>query len=106
MPTINPQRLLNDLRQLRTFGAHGNGVVRLALSPIDMESRRWLVGRLTEAGLEARIDGIGTVFGRSRHALDHRDGTYARQLRPTGVSGEDRLDTVPLLAGSQGRESL
>jgi N-carbamoyl-L-amino-acid hydrolase len=65
MPAINPQRLLNDLRQLRTFGAHDNGVVRLALSPIDMESRRWLVGRLTEAGLEARIDGIGTVFGRS-----------------------------------------
>ena len=65
MPAINPQRLLNDLRQLRTFGAHGNGVVRLALSPIDIESRRWLVGRLTEAGLEARIDGIGTVFGRS-----------------------------------------
>ena len=66
MPAINPQRLLNDLRQLRSFGAHGNGVVRLALSPIDMESRRWLVGRLTDAGLEARIDGIGTVFGRSR----------------------------------------
>lgn len=66
MPAINPQRLLSDLRQLRTFGARGTGVVRLALSPVDMESRRWLVGRLTEAGLEARIDGIGTVFGRSR----------------------------------------
>jgi N-carbamoyl-L-amino-acid hydrolase len=66
MPAINPQRLLNDLRRLRTFGAHGNGVVRLALSPIDMESRHWLVGRLGEAGLDARIDGIGTVFGRSR----------------------------------------
>lgn len=66
MPAINPQRLLDDLRQLRTFGAQGNGVVRLALSPIDIESRRWLVARLTEAGLEARIDGIGTVFGRSR----------------------------------------
>ncbi len=66
MPSIDPQRLLNDLRQLRTFGACGTGVVRPALSPIDIESRRWLVGRLAEAGLEARIDGIGTVFGRSR----------------------------------------
>ena len=66
MPATDPQRLLSDLRQLRTFGACGTGVVRLALSPVDMESRRWLVGRLTEAGLEARIDGIGTVFGRSR----------------------------------------
>src|SRR5215470_15631230 len=66
MPAIDPQRLLSDLRQLRTFGACGTGVVRLALSPIDIESRRWLVGRLAEAGLDAHIDGIGTVFGRSR----------------------------------------
>src|SRR5262245_14448070 len=66
MAGINPQRLLSDLRQLRTFGAHGTGVVRLALSPVDIESRRWLVGKLREAGLEAGIDGIGTVFGRSR----------------------------------------
>src|SRR5215468_5623280 len=66
MPIINPQRLLSDLRQLRAFGAHGAGVVRLALSPVDIESRRWLVGKLREAGLKAGIDGIGTVFGRSR----------------------------------------
>src|SRR5215470_14377720 len=66
MPAINPQRLLDDLRRLRTFGAHGNGVVRLALSPVDIESRRWLATRLAEAGLDAGIDGIGTVFGRSR----------------------------------------
>src|SRR5262245_9582719 len=66
MPAINPQRLLSDLRQLRTFGAQGTGVVRPALSPVDIESRHWLVGKLREAGLEARIDGIGTVFGRSR----------------------------------------
>jgi len=66
MPSINPRRLLNDLKQLRTFGACGMGVVRPALSPIDIESRRWLVGRLIDAGLDAHIDGIGTVFGRSR----------------------------------------
>jgi beta-ureidopropionase / N-carbamoyl-L-amino-acid hydrolase len=66
LPTINPERLLADLRTLRRFGAHGHGVVRLALSPVDMEARRWLVGRMTEAGLDARIDGVGSVFGRSR----------------------------------------
>jgi N-carbamoyl-L-amino-acid hydrolase len=63
---INPERLLNDLKRLRSFGATGPGVVRLALSPVDMESRRWLVERMTDAGLEAVIDGVGTVFGRSR----------------------------------------
>jgi beta-ureidopropionase / N-carbamoyl-L-amino-acid hydrolase len=67
LPIINPERLLADLAALRSFGAHGHGVVRLAFSPVDMEARRWLVGRLIEAGLDARIDGVGSVFGRSRN---------------------------------------
>ena len=66
MVRINGERLLEDLRTLRSFGRVGTGVVRQALSDIDMESRRWLVGRMREAGLEADIDGLGTVFGRSR----------------------------------------
>ena len=65
--TINPERLLGDLRRLREFGACGIGVIRQSLSPIDIESRRWLRERLQEAGLDARIDGVGTVFGRSRN---------------------------------------
>lgn len=64
--TINPERLLSDLRRLRQFGATGAGVVRLALSPVDMQARHWLASRMCEAGLDAIIDGIGTVFGRSR----------------------------------------
>jgi beta-ureidopropionase / N-carbamoyl-L-amino-acid hydrolase len=66
VPRINAERLLNDLKRLRSFGATGPGVVRLALSPVDMESRRWLGQRMTDAGLDAVIDGVGTVFGRSR----------------------------------------
>jgi N-carbamoyl-L-amino-acid hydrolase len=66
MPKINPDRLLSDLRELRQFGACGNGVVRQSLSPVDLASRRWLMQKLINAGLDARIDGIGTVFGRSR----------------------------------------
>nr|WP_284508324.1 MULTISPECIES: Zn-dependent hydrolase [unclassified Caballeronia] len=65
---INPARLLDDLRHLRTFGATGPGVVRLSLSSVDMDARRWLAGRMNEAGLAATIDGVGTVFGRSRNA--------------------------------------
>jgi N-carbamoyl-L-amino-acid hydrolase len=64
--TINSKRLLADLGRLREFGATGSGVVRLALSPVDMEARHWLVARMADAGLDAAIDGIGTVFGRSR----------------------------------------
>lgn len=67
MVPIDPDRLLDDLKQLRGFGACGPGVVRLALSPVDLAARAWLVERMTDAGLDACIDGVGTVFGRSRN---------------------------------------
>jgi len=66
MPKINADRLLKDLQDLRAFGAEGNGVVRPAFSDIDMESRRWLAERFTNAGLDATLDGVGNVLGRSR----------------------------------------
>jgi N-carbamoyl-L-amino-acid hydrolase len=65
---IDGDRLLRDLRTLRTFGATGTGVVRRSLTPVDMESRRWLLGRMREAGLAAEIDGVGNVIGRAPHA--------------------------------------
>lgn len=67
MPQINAERLLNDLRKLRTFGAVDTGVVRPALSEADIESRRWLKTQYEEAGLDASIDGVANVFGRSRN---------------------------------------
>jgi N-carbamoyl-L-amino-acid hydrolase len=66
MPTIDAARLLGDLRHLRGIGAQGTGVVRPAFSDKDMEARRWLQARCEEAGLEAAIDGVGNVLGRSR----------------------------------------
>lgn len=68
MPTINADRLLNDLRYLRSIGAEGTGVVRPALSPKDMEARHWLKAQYEATGLDASIDGVGNVFGRSRNA--------------------------------------
>lgn len=65
---IDGRRLLADLQQLRRFGASGTGVVRPALSEADVASRHWLVDRMRGAGLQAGIDGIGTVFGRSPEA--------------------------------------
>ncbi len=67
MPAIDPDRLLADLRTLRGIGAQGLGVVRPAFSPADMEARRWLAQRFIDAGLEAGIDGVGNVLGRSMH---------------------------------------
>ena len=67
MPAINPERLMDDLQHLRTFGAHGNGVVRPSLSADDIAARHWLRQRMIEAGVEAQIDGVGNVMGRSRN---------------------------------------
>jgi len=66
MPTIDGKRLLSDLRELRGIGAQGIGVVRPAFSAKDMEARNWLKARYAEAGLDATIDGVGNVLGRSK----------------------------------------
>jgi beta-ureidopropionase / N-carbamoyl-L-amino-acid hydrolase len=66
MPAINPDRVLGDLREFAKIGAYKTGVHRPSLSPQDIEARHWFAKRLEEAGLDARIDGIGSVFGFSR----------------------------------------
>jgi N-carbamoyl-L-amino-acid hydrolase len=63
---INPDRLLSDLRYLRTVGAYKTGVHRPTLSPEDIYVRQWLVERMREADLNADIDGIGNILGSSR----------------------------------------
>lgn len=63
---INYPRLLDDLRYLATFGQVGSGVHRLSFSPEDREARHWVLQRMTEAGLDAQIDGIGNVYGQTR----------------------------------------
>ena len=66
MARIDAERFLRDLNELRKIGAYKTGVHRPTYSPQDMESRRWLMERLTECGLEASIDGIGNVYGRHK----------------------------------------
>lgn len=64
-PAIDGERLLADLRELRSFGAMGTGVVRPALTLVDIEARLWLRERMIDAGLDARIDRVGNVIGKS-----------------------------------------
>jgi N-carbamoyl-L-amino-acid hydrolase len=68
MPEIDPGRLLGDLRELAKIGAYKTGVHRPTFSDVDVAARHWFADRLAAAGLEARIDGIGSVFGFSRAA--------------------------------------
>src|ERR1700677_2686426 len=64
MPAIDGTRLLRDLYAVRAIGKYKTGVHRPTFSPQDVEARHWLATRLTEAGLDALIDGIGNVYGR------------------------------------------
>jgi N-carbamoyl-L-amino-acid hydrolase len=66
MPRINPERVLSDLRTLATFGAYKTGVHRPTLSDQDIAAREWFANRLREAGLDAEIDGVANILGRSR----------------------------------------
>jgi len=61
---VDTDRFLSDLGELRRIGAYRTGVHRPTYSLEDMESRRWLLDRLAEAGLTAELDGIGNVLGR------------------------------------------
>ncbi len=71
MPQIDADRFLRDLNELRRIGAYRTGVHRPTYSPQDMESRRWLMERMAEIGLEPSIDGIGNVYGRHRGPGPH-----------------------------------
>lgn len=65
---LDHTRLLADLRRLAEFGGLGTGVHRPAFSAEDRAAREWLLGRMSEAGLDARIDGVGNVVGQMRTA--------------------------------------
>jgi N-carbamoyl-L-amino-acid hydrolase len=70
-PTIDTDRFLRDLDDLREIGRYRTGVHRPTYSPQDMESRRWLMARMEECGLEPAMDGIGNVLGRHRGPGPH-----------------------------------
>ncbi len=77
--TIDPQRLHQRVDALAVIGAtEGGGVTRLALSDEDRAARDFLAGWMRDAGLDVRIDDVGTMTG-------HRSG---------------RIEAPPVLIGS------
>jgi beta-ureidopropionase / N-carbamoyl-L-amino-acid hydrolase len=68
---IDTEAFLCDLHELRKIGQFRTGAHRPTYSPQDMESRRWLMVRLTACGLDASIDGIGNVYGRHKGPGPH-----------------------------------
>ena len=68
--SINGDRLLSDLRELAAIGKCETGVDRVAFSQADIAARRWLVRKLTAAGLDATLDRVGNVLGRAPNAAE------------------------------------
>ncbi|MGG5822291.1 Zn-dependent hydrolase [Falsiroseomonas sp. HW251] len=66
MPKVDTARFIADLQALRKIGEFKTGVHRPTYTPEDMESRRWLMTRMEEVGLESELDGIGNVIGRHK----------------------------------------
>ncbi|WP_370232448.1 hydantoinase/carbamoylase family amidase [Cognatishimia sp.] len=60
---INTTRFLENLHRLRSFGAHGTGVIRRAYSEPDLASRDWLASQMAAAGLRPHFDAMGNLFG-------------------------------------------
>lgn len=63
---IDLSRLQGDLEALARFGYNpeDDAIYRPSFSDADMEARRWLMGRMRDAGLSARMDGVGNAWGR------------------------------------------
>ena len=82
---INLDRLKADIETVNRIGRVEGlpGINRISFSDADMAGRRWLLDRLTDAGLEARMDGVGNVFGR-----------WPAGAGPAVMAGS-HLDTVP-----------
>jgi len=80
---IDLGRLRWDIEALAAIGRDPTGgISRPAWSPAHEEARAWLLGRLRAAGLAARVDPAGNVFGRLG------EGT------PAVMTGS-HIDTVP-----------
>ena len=63
MPEINGERVLADLRTLKSLAPYKTGVHRPTLSPEHVASLKWLEGELKAIGHETTFDGIANVFG-------------------------------------------
>ncbi len=80
---IDLGRLRGDIEALAAIGRDPTGgISRPAWSPAHEEARAWLLGQLRAAGLAARVDPAGNVFGRLG------EGT------PAVLTGS-HIDTVP-----------
>ena len=86
VPTLDSQRLLQDLETLGQIGLDSSGGInRMAYSPADQEARAWVEEQMREVGLDVRTDQAGNSMGVYPGELRH--------LSPMALGSH--TDTVP-----------
>src|SRR5215210_8086549 len=73
MAAINPKRVIDDLKELRSLTGDENGAQRVAFTPTWAKARQWLRSKLEQTGAEIHNDAAGnlwaTLTGESEKAL-------------------------------------
>lgn len=59
---IQPQRLLNDLHELRTLTGDEHGARRVAWTPTWQRARAWFVAKLDDLPVEQHVDAAGNLW--------------------------------------------
>ena len=72
-PSLNPQRTIAELKELRALTADDNGAQRVAWTPLWRKTREWFAQKLTNLPLEHHLDAAGnrwiTLRGESPKTL-------------------------------------
>ncbi len=73
LTTLDPQRTIAELRELRAFSADADGAQRIAFTPMWVKVREWLRSKLADLPVETHVDAAGnlwsTLKGRSEKSV-------------------------------------
>lgn len=81
--TLNPSRVVSDLKELRALTGDENGAQRVAFTPVWTRAREWLQSKLAELPVEVHRDAAGNLWATLR-------GESERELWIGG-----HIDSVP-----------
>ncbi|MCU0466009.1 MAG: Zn-dependent hydrolase, partial [Anaerolineae bacterium] len=67
---LNPQRTLDELKDLRALTGDENGAHRVAWTPVWRKSREWLLEKLRALPVEVETDAAGNIWATLRGESD------------------------------------
>jgi N-carbamoyl-L-amino-acid hydrolase len=70
MKVINPDRTIDELKELRALTGDENGAQRIVFTPTWVKARAWLQAKLEETGAELRRDAAGNLWATLRGQSD------------------------------------